>query len=92
MGIGLIAILLSSCIACGLTISYKVIHEVVLQKYNKYKKRYEKDQQTIKPFDILYRNSLQNKIIDEKEYESLCKVITKYFEETKNEIFLQIRT
>ena len=53
-GIGLIVIPLSSSIACGLTISKEIIYEIVMQKYNKYKKHYEKDQQTIKPFDKLY--------------------------------------
>ena len=35
-----------------------------MQKYNNYKKLYEKDQQTIKYFDELYRKCLQDNMID----------------------------
>ena len=59
-----------------------------MQKYNKYKKLYEKDQQTIKSFDKLYRKSLQDNLIDKSEYESLCNIFSKYIDETKNESFL----
>ena len=40
--IGSIAKPISAARACGLTISNEVIHEIVMQKYNKYKKQYEK--------------------------------------------------
>ena len=46
-GISLIVIPISTRIACGLTISNKKIYGIVIQKYVKYKKQYEKDQQTI---------------------------------------------
>ena len=59
-----------------------------MQKYNKYKKLYEEDHQTIKSFDKLSRISLQDNMIDKKEYESLCKIFTSYIDETKNESFL----
>ena len=59
-----------------------------MQKYNKYKKLYEKDQQTIKSFDKLYRKSLQDLLIDKSEYERLCNIFSKYADETKNESFL----
>ena len=59
-----------------------------MQKYNKYKKLYEKDQQTIKSFDKLYRKSLQDNLIDISEYESLCNISTKCVDETKTESFL----
>ena len=87
-GIGLIAIPISTATACGLSITNKVLYEVVMQKYSKYKKQYEKDQQTIKSFDKLYRKSLQDNVIDKGEYESLCNISTKYVDETKNESFL----
>ena len=45
-GFGLIVIPISSSIACGLSITNKVLYEIVMQKYNKYKRLYEKDQQT----------------------------------------------
>ena len=60
-----------------------------MSKYNEYKKRYERDQQTIKSFDKLYRKSLQDNVIDKTEYEGLCNIFTKHLEETKNESFLK---
>ena len=62
------------------------MNEIVVQKYNKYKKQYENDQQTIKSFDKMYRKSLQDNLIDENEYESLCNIFTKYLDETKTEV------
>ena len=87
-GIGLIVIPISTGLACGLTISNKVIYEIVMQKYNKYNKHYQKDQQTIKSFDSLYRNSLRDNVIDKIEYESLCNIFTKYLDETEEMNFL----
>ena len=87
-GIGLIAIPISSGIACGLTISNKLLYELVMKNYNKYKKQYQKDELTIKSFDKLYRKCLQDNIIDKVEYESLCNVFNKYIEEKKDESFL----
>ena len=48
-----------------------------MNKYNKYKKQYERSQQTIKSFDKLYRKSLQDIVIDKNEYGSLCKIFAK---------------
>ena len=87
-GIGLLAIPISTAAACGLSITNKVIYEMVMQKYNKYKKQYERDQNSIKSSDKLYRKSLQDNIIDKTEYESLCNIFTKYIDENKNESFL----
>ena len=87
-GIGSIVIPISAAIACGLSIGNKVIYEVILKKYNKYKKQYEKDQQTIKSFDKLYRTSLQDNVIDKNECESLCNIFTEYVNENKNGSFL----
>ena len=67
-GNGLIAIPISTATACGLSIGNKVIYEIIVNKYNKYKKQYEKDQQTIKSFDKLYRKSLADNVIDKGEY------------------------
>ena len=58
-----------------------------MQMYNKYKNVYEKDQQTNKLFDKLYRNSLQDSVIDKKEYECLGIIFTKYLDETRTESF-----
>ena len=87
-GIGLIVLPISAGIACGLSLCNKVLHKLIINKYNKYKKLYERDQQTIKSFDKLYRKSLQDNIIDKNEYESLCNIFTKYVDENKNESFL----
>ena len=89
-GIGLIVLLKSAGIACTLSLGNKVLHKLIINKYNKYKKQYEKDQQTIKSFDKLYRKTLQDNIINKSEYESLCNIFTKYVDENKNESFLYI--
>ena len=41
-GISLMVIPMSTGLACGLTISNKVINEIVMQKQNKYKKQHQK--------------------------------------------------
>ena len=87
-GIGLIAIPISTATACGLSIGNKVLYEIIINKDNKYKKQYERDQNTIKSFDKLYRKSLQDNIIDKTECDSLCSIFTKYVDENKNESFL----
>ena len=38
---------------------------MLTKKYNKHKKQYRKDQQTIESFDKLHRKSLQDNVIDE---------------------------
>ena len=83
----MIVIPISTATACGLSIGNKVIYEIIINKYNKYKKLYEGDQQTIKSFDKLYGKSLQDNIIDKSEYESLCIIFTKYVDETKMNLF-----
>ena len=87
-GVGLIILPISAGIACTLSLSNKILHKLIIDKYNKYKKQYERDQTTIKSFDKLYRKSLQDNIIDKNEYESLCKNFPKYIDENKNESFL----
>ena len=87
-GIGLIVLPISAGIACTLSLGNKILHKLIINKYNKYKKQYERDRQTIKSFDKLYRKSLQDNVIDKIEYESLCNVFTKYVDENKNESFL----
>ena len=51
VGLGLILKPSSASIACGLSLSSKILHEIILHNYNKYKKQYQKDEQTIKCFD-----------------------------------------
>ena len=53
-GIGLIRIPISTATACGVSIGKKVIYELIINKDNKYKKQYERDQQTITSFDKLF--------------------------------------
>ena len=87
-GIGLIVLPISAGIACALSLGNKILHKIFINKYNKYKKQYEKDQNTIHSFDKLYRKSLQDNVIDKNEYESLCNIFTKYVDQNKNESFL----
>ena len=87
-GIGLIVLPISAGIACALSLDNKVLHKLFINKYNKYKKQYERHQQTFKSFDRLYRKSLQDNIIDKNEYENLCNIFTRYVDENKNESFL----
>ena len=87
-GIGLIILPISADIACTLSLGNKVLHKSIKNKYNKYKTQNERDQQTIKSFDKIYRKSLQNNVIDKTEYDSLCDIFTKYIDENKNESFL----
>ena len=87
-GVGLIIVPISVDIACTLSLGNKILHKLIINKYNKYKKQYERDQQTIKSFDKSYSKSLQDYIFDKNEYENLCNIFTKYVVENKNESFL----
>ena len=87
-GVGFIILPISAGIACTFSLGNKVLHKLIRNKYNKYKKQYERDQQTIKSFDKLNLKSLQDNIIDKNEYECLCKIFTNYVDENKNESFL----
>ena len=87
-GIGFIILPISAGIACGLSLGNKILHKLIINKYNKYKKQYERDQNTIKSFDKLYRKSLQDNVIDKTEYDSLCNIFTRYIGENKKESFL----
>ena len=66
-GIGLIVLPKSTGIACTLSLGNKVLHKIIINRYNKYKKQYDKDQQTIKTLDKLNRNFSQDNIIDKTE-------------------------
>ena len=86
-GFGLTILPISAGIACTLSLGNKILHKLIINKYNKYKKQYERDQSTIKSFDKLYRKSLQDNVINKTEYECLCNIFTKYVDENKNESF-----
>ena len=49
-GIGLIVLRISAGIACILSLGNKVLHKMIINKYNRNRKQYEKDQQPIKSF------------------------------------------
>ena len=87
-GVGLKILPISAGIACGLSLGNKILHKLIINKDNKYKKQYERHQQTIKYFEKLYRKSLQDNIMDKTEYNSLCNIFTKNVDENKNESFL----
>ena len=87
-GVGLIILPISAGIACALSLGNKILHKIIISKYNKYKKQYERDQNTIKSFDKLYRRSLQDNNIDKTEYDGLSNIFTKYIDENRNESFL----
>ena len=78
----------SISIVFALSFSNKLVCGLITQKYQKCRKQYEKDQETKKSFDKLYRRFLQDKIIDKNEYERLYNSFTKYLDETKHETFL----
>ena len=50
-GVGLIVVPISARIDCSLSLANKMLPKITLNKYNKYKRQYEKDQQTKTPFD-----------------------------------------
>ena len=87
-GVGLIILPISAVIVCSLSLGNKILHKLIINKFNKYKKQYERDQQSIKSFDNIYRKSLQDNVIDKTEYDSLCNIFTGYVDENKNEYFL----
>ena len=87
-GIGLKVRSIATASTCSVSIGNEVKFEIIKQKCNKYKKQYEKDQQTTKHFDISYRKSLQDNVFDKNEYESFRNVFTKKLDERKNERFL----
>ena len=89
-GIGLIVSPISVGIACVLSLSSKVLHRLIINKYNKYRKQHEKDQQTIESFDNLYRKFLQDNVIHKGENGSLCDIFTEYVDETRNELFINM--
>ena len=59
-----------------------------MQKYDKYKKQNQKDQQTNKSNGKNFRKRLQDNLIDKNEYEPLCNFLNKYVDEKINESFL----
>ena len=65
--VGLIILPISAVFARTLSLGNTVLHKLIINKDNEFKKQYERDQQTIKSFDNLYRKSLQDNIFDKNE-------------------------
>ena len=72
------AVWISSGIACVIQLGNKVIQKIIIKKYNKYNKQYQKDQQRIKAFAKLNRKSYQDNSNDKTEHEPLCNMFTNY--------------
>ena len=53
------------------SIGNREIHEIGMQKFNEYTKQYEKDQQSNKSFDKVYKKKLQDILIDENFFQKL---------------------
>ena len=49
-GFVLIILPISAVIACALSLGNKIFQKLIINKYDKYKKQYDKDEQTIKSF------------------------------------------
>ena len=62
---------ISAGIACALSLRNKLMHKIILNKYNRCKKQYRKDQQTPKFCDKLYSKSLQDNLVNKREYENM---------------------
>ena len=80
---------MSAGIPCVLSLSNKLLHKIVINKYNKYKKQYEKDQQKIKSFDKLYKKSLQIKVNDKKNMKVNVKFsLNMLMEQNTNNLYI----
>ena len=45
----------------------RVLHKLIINRYTKYKKQYQKDQLTIQSFDKIFEKSLQDNPIKKKD-------------------------
>ena len=77
----LVVVTIFAGIAKALKLSHKKLHKIFLNRSNRYTKQFEKDQQTVKPFDKFFRKILQLKLNVKKEYENLCKSFTEKVDE-----------
>ena len=88
--VGLIVVPNAAGFACALSLGNNVLHEVIKNVYNMYKKQFEKDQQTIKSCDKLNKRSLQENFTDKNKYESPCNIFNKEVDEKKTNPLLEI--
>ena len=62
-GFGLTILPITDGTACTLSLGNEVLHQLMINKYNIYKNQYERDPQTFKFLDTLYRKTLQDNVI-----------------------------
>ena len=86
-GMNLIVSPKSAGFACFLSLGNKVLHKMITKKYTKNKNQYQKDQKTIISFDELYRNSLQDNVIDKNEYGIYVLHLLKTWKKQKSTFF-----
>ena len=60
---------------------------MIMQKYKKHKNHFEKDQQSSKSFDNLYKKGLQNILIDKNEHQSRCNLLLSILIKQKMNLF-----
>ena len=81
----------SAGLACTQSLGNKVVHKILLNKFFLYKRQSEKDKQTIKSFDDVFKNAngLLDNLLDKNEHDSLCNIFTEHLVETKNKSFCE---
>ena len=88
-GVGLIVLPISAGIVCAQPVGNKVLHKIILTIYDKYTKQHQKNPQTTKSLDNLFRKSLQDNLINKKEFEPLYYNFINYIDGRENESFLK---
>ena len=81
-GFGLIILPVAAGIACFLSLGNKVLHKIIVNKHIKHKKNNIRKIKKLLNILINYTDNLYKIINDKNEYESLCKIFTKYVEDT----------
>ena len=70
-------------VAGGLKTTNEEFYEIIMKGYANYKIITKNNNKKTTSCEKFYRNCLQDKVFDEKQSETLCKVFTKY-ENRKN--------
>ena len=83
----MIILTLPAGFACTLFSRNKVKGKMIKKKQNKYKRQVQKDQQTIKSFDKLYRKSSQDHVYDKDENQSLCNIFLNIWMKQETNLF-----
>ena len=90
--VGSIEILTSVGIVCAPTLGNKALLKIILKKHYKYKRQFEKDQQSIKSFGEQYKKNLQDILIDRSEYDALSNVSNNSVVKNKNDFFWKYKS